>query len=657
MQKLIPQKNYTARLDSPSSNSFDLVSVNREIEVAEIVYDQKVNILMVDDHPENLLALEAVLTSPNYNLVGALSGEEALKYVLKDNFAVILMDVQMPGLNGFETAKLIKAREKTKHIPIIFITAISKAEEHVLHGYSVGAVDYIFKPFHPKTLKLKIEEFVSIFRNREQIKEQREMLKNEINERKILTEQLRESNRQIESILESITDAFYSVDRHWCFTYVNREAERQMGRSQEELIGTSLWDVLGQPSSRIYQEFNRAVEQKVPANFESFWDSGMWIEVRAYPSETGLSVCSRDITKRKQTEEDLHLSNERFRKIFESSPCLIAITSIKDSSYIDVNASWLSYTGYTYAEAKNRTATEFFFEKEDGVRLAPYNLESAGPVRNAKISYVTKSGEVRKGFLSTEIIKIREEKCLLMVVTDVTERVQLEKEMNRLASLNLIGEMAAGIAHEIRNPMTSVRGFLQMSKGNGNILSSECIDLLVCELDRANAIITEFLTLAKNKKTAKNLQHLNSIVEALFPLIQAEALLTDKRVELELGECPELYLDEKEIRQVILNIALNGLEAMSSGGGLTIKTYVVNNAVVLEIRDQGCGITEEFLEHIGTPFFTTKEGGTGLGLAVCYSIANRHHAVIDVETSKQGTAFLIRFRLNEDINTALPCGY
>ena len=115
---------------------------------------------MVDDHPENLLALEAVLSSPNYNLVSATSGKEALKCLLKQEFAVILLDVQMPGLNGFETAKLIRAREKTKHTPIIFITAISQDSENVQRGYSVGAIDYIFKPFHPETLKQKIEKFV-----------------------------------------------------------------------------------------------------------------------------------------------------------------------------------------------------------------------------------------------------------------------------------------------------------------------------------------------------------------------------------------------------------------------------------------------------------------------------------------------------------------
>jgi signal transduction histidine kinase len=217
--------------------------------------------------------------------------------------------------------------------------------------------------------------------------------------------------------------------------------------------------------------------------------------------------------------------------------------------------------------------------------------------------------------------------------------------MVRLDRLNLIGEMAAGIAHEIRNPLTSVRGFLQMSKFKRDILSLEHIELMMGELDRANGIITEFLTLAKNKVNDKAQKHLNKILIALFPLIQAEALLSDKHVLLELGDCPELYLDEKEIRQLILNLVLNGLEAMSSGGTLTIKTYSEEQSVVLEIRDQGVGIKPELLEKIGTPFFTTKDKGSGLGLAICYSVAERHHAVIDVKSGDHGTVFSIRFRL------------
>lgn len=125
--------------------------------------DNRINILLVDDRPENLLALEAIIERDEYNLIKAFSGEEALKYLLKYDFAVILLDVQMPGMDGFSTAKIIKAREKTKHIPILFITANNLDSEHIFMGYSVGAIDYILKPFDPLILKSKVERFVELY--------------------------------------------------------------------------------------------------------------------------------------------------------------------------------------------------------------------------------------------------------------------------------------------------------------------------------------------------------------------------------------------------------------------------------------------------------------------------------------------------------------
>ena len=128
-----------------------------------------VEILLVDDRPENLLALEAILEPLNQTLIRAHSGDEALRKLLLHDFAVILLDVQMPGINGFETARIIKSRERTKYIPIIFLTAISKEEEYVFEGYSVGAVDYLAKPFKPDILRSKVGVFVELYQKQRQL--------------------------------------------------------------------------------------------------------------------------------------------------------------------------------------------------------------------------------------------------------------------------------------------------------------------------------------------------------------------------------------------------------------------------------------------------------------------------------------------------------
>ena len=139
--------------------------------------DEKVNLLLVDDRPENLLALEAILEPLGQNLVRAESGEEALRRLLHDDFAVILLDVQMPGMNGFEVAKIIKSREKSRYIPIIFLSAISKEDEYVFEGYSVGAVDYVFKPFNAEVLKSKVNVFVDLYLKQREIQHQAEQIK------------------------------------------------------------------------------------------------------------------------------------------------------------------------------------------------------------------------------------------------------------------------------------------------------------------------------------------------------------------------------------------------------------------------------------------------------------------------------------------------
>ncbi|MFD7644920.1 response regulator [Kitasatospora sp. NPDC059795] len=138
---------------------------------------QKAKILLVDDRPENLLALEAILSALDQTLVRASSGEEALKALLTDDFAVILLDVQMPGMDGFETAAHIKRRERTRDIPIIFLTAINHGPHHTFRGYAAGAVDYISKPFDPWVLRAKVSVFVDLYQKNTQLKEQAALLR------------------------------------------------------------------------------------------------------------------------------------------------------------------------------------------------------------------------------------------------------------------------------------------------------------------------------------------------------------------------------------------------------------------------------------------------------------------------------------------------
>jgi PAS domain S-box-containing protein len=177
----------------------------------------RVNILLVDDQPNNLIALEAMLADLDVTSVRAESGTEALRRLLDQDFAVILLDVQMPGLDGFETADLIRKREKSRHTPIIFVTALSRNESNVFQGYSVGAVDYLFKPIVPEILRSKVQVFVELFRKTRELKRQ--------------TAQLERLSRQNELILNSAADGVIGVDLQGQATAANPAAARMIGDS------------------------------------------------------------------------------------------------------------------------------------------------------------------------------------------------------------------------------------------------------------------------------------------------------------------------------------------------------------------------------------------------------------------------------------------
>ncbi|MHC5539304.1 response regulator, partial [Singulisphaera rosea] len=203
----------------------------------DVMRSGKVNILLVDDQPKNLYALEAILEGEDRRLVRAGSGEDALMRILDDDFAVILMDVQMPGLDGFETAGLIRERDRSKHTPIIFLTAFESSDMQVFKGYSLGAVDYLSKPLIPSVLKSKVGVFVELFRKGEQIREQSEQLVE--NQRREHERELSEEKRrwEIERLREEtarekkITEALTRRTQELAETIAERErAEEQLRR-------------------------------------------------------------------------------------------------------------------------------------------------------------------------------------------------------------------------------------------------------------------------------------------------------------------------------------------------------------------------------------------------------------------------------------------
>ncbi len=192
--------------------------------------DESVNILLVDDQPNNLLALESILSGMGERLVAVDSGRKALKALLDEEFAVVLLDVQMPDLDGFETASLIRERDKSRDTPIIFLTALSRSETNVFRGYELGAVDYIFKPIDPVILRSKVSVFVELFRKREAIKRQ--------------AQELARLSKQNQLILDGAAEGIFGVSRDGTLTFVNAAGARMIGRRPDEVEGKDVHALL-----------------------------------------------------------------------------------------------------------------------------------------------------------------------------------------------------------------------------------------------------------------------------------------------------------------------------------------------------------------------------------------------------------------------------
>jgi len=313
-----------------------------------------------------------------------------------------------------------------------------------------------------------------------------------------------------------------------------------------------------------------------------------------------------------------------------------------DLEHVHANHTYEKYAGHPVSELIGKPLTEIFpYINEESFNWMKVITTVA--ISREPISF-TQYHEYQERWYSVSAYSPAQNRVAL-IIEDVTNYVTLQKEIARMDRLNLIGSMAAGLAHEIRNPMTVVKGYLQYFKKKIPNHLHDQFDLVLSELARIEMIITDFLSIAKNAPTKLEKQDLNAIIHSIAPLLQTDALKRGMTLELKLStDIPELILSGKEIKQLVLNIAINGLNAMNEHGTLTIETKVQDSAVLLYIDDCGSGIPKDLQSKIFDPFFTTRDTGTGLGLSVCASIVASHNGTIEVESKEgKGTRFIISF--------------
>jgi len=235
----------------------------------------------------------------------------------------------------------------------------------------------------------------------------------------------------------------------------------------------------------------------------------------------------------------------------------------------------------------------------------------------------------------------------ILSIRDITSQKQLEEKVVKAEKFAVIGELAAGIAHEVRNPLTSIKGFLQLFKAkiDNNDQLQQYIKIMLDEIERINHIITEFLLLARPTVPIMRQTNIHDVLEEIILLSEGE--FNKKHINLERNydpDCPDVTVDSEQIKQVFLNLVINAIAAMPNGGTLTVSTVSdkFEKTVKLYFTDTGEGIDPADIDLIFDPFFTTKEEGTGLGLTVSYKIIENHGGRMEVTSNRgEGATFIV----------------
>lgn len=490
--------------------------------------------------------------------------------------------------------------------------------------------------------------------------------------------ELMESQQQLEQIIEWLPDAMLVINLRGEVVFWNKAIQEMTGIAKADMIGRGNYEY----AIPFYGErrpvlidiaLNEEKESELQNKYDFIGRGEQTLSGEVYVPKTyggkgaylwgyasklydrqgnlsGAIQSIRDISDRKKAEEGRRLAEERFGKAFMASPIPLSISNLNDGKYLDINDSFLKATGYQREDVIGHTWRDLSLWPDAQHRdELTRRLRVGESVKNVEIRFTTKQGQERLAQLSLEHIKVNGEDCAVILFIDITEKKEMERDIARLDRLNLIGQMAASIGHEIRNPMTAVRGFIQLLNEQECYAKDQVFfEVMIEELDRANGIITEYLSMANNKMVNLRPQYLDQLVKAITPIIEATAIYKGINVKLDLNKPPMLIIDDKEIRQMILNLTSNGIEAMPQGGILTVGTDQIGQEIMLYVKDQGPGLDARVIDKLGTPFLTTKDQGTGLGLAVCYSIAARHHARIDFETGAAGTTFKVFFPIPDD---------
>jgi len=583
--------------------------------------DGKVNILIVDDRPDKLLAHETILAELNQNLVRATSGREALRCLLKQDFAVILLDVNMPGMDGFETAAMIRQRPRSATTPIIFISAVNDKDTHVSRGYSLGAVDYILTPVVPEILRAKLAVFVDLYKKTEQIKRQAEERAVFFREQAARAE-AEARQEQLGFLAEASNVLAASLDfertfENLAFLIVPRLADFCLIQIADE--DGALQQV--------------AVAQRIPQEKTEHSDRGA--------SSLLVQAAQRAGAQTYKTRKSL-LFCEIDERILEA---LFAAEAERNS----IEQSGLSALIVVPISARGRVL---------GVITLMYLTEDR-PCGENELALAEELGQRAALALENAQLYKAAQKAL-----SEAERANHAKD-----------RFLAMLSHELRTPLTPVLTSILEVESEEHI-SPEVRDSL--QVIRRNVelearLIDDLLDLTRisKGKLQLSLEYVDAhvLLRSALDICQSEIKNKKLRVETELDATKvNLRADPARLQQIFWNLIKNAVKFTPKRGQLTLRTSdEVDGRLRVSITDTGIGIDSETLPKVFNAFEQGERSGTGglgLGLAITKALVETHGGQITAESAGEGrgATFTASFPLAEPAspattrNVSLPGG-
>jgi PAS domain S-box-containing protein len=638
-----------------------------------------VKILLVDDEPKNLTALETVLAADDRILVRADSGPEALRHVLRDDFAAVLLDVHMPGMDGFETAELIRGRERSRETPIIFLTAAISGEVFVSKGYSIGAVDYLIKPLDPEILRSKVNVFVELFRKTEQVKRQ--------------ADALAETTAFLNSVLEGTTGyGIMALDPDGNILSWNEGARRIFGYEDDDVVGVANLQLLhceeDRAAGRVRALLRAALRDgRAVSELDGLRKDGrrfsslLSIEQRlgADGRMAGFVAIAQDTTQLKAAEHQrTHLVQERaarteaerardrLQQLIDVLPEGVLLAE-PDGRISMCNAAAVAILGRVPPDTDPWAFNTMVRKHLDG---SPCTIEEVPLVRSVRKGEVVlgeqyliqsaAAGELVPVLMNSAPLRDRD--GIIIGGVSVFQDISPIKELERQKDAFL-----AAASHDLKNPLTIVKAQAQMLMRRAARLDpSENVALVdgLRGIDvatrRLAGMVNELLDVARLQMGRPvELDPRPMDLAALMDDVAADMRTSTDRHDI-VVEYPETPVrgawDRDRIERVLVNLMTNAIKYSPDGGKIVLaakrESHDGHDWAVAQVRDQGIGIPASERSRIFERFFRASNvagriEGAGIGLSGVRQIVEQHGGTIDVESAQdEGSTFTVRLPTN-----------